>query len=249
MIRTLNMLILGCLCSIQLISQPGTSRLQISHLAGDFYIYTTYSKYKGTMVGANGMYLVTSAGAVLFDSPWDTTQFQPLLDSIRLRHHADVKLCIATHFHEDRSGGLEYYRQHGIRTYTTRHTDELSKARGQKRAEFLILKDTLFRLGQYSFETYFGGAGHSPDNIVIWCRENRIIYGGCLVKSTDATDLGNINDASVAAWANTIKKIQQRFKDFRYVIPGHGQWQSRDALDHTLRLVNDFLRTAPEKSK
>jgi len=64
-----------------------TDKLKISHLTGDFYVFTTYNLYKGTPYPANGMYLLTNKGVVIFDSPWDTTQFQPLLDTIWQRHH------------------------------------------------------------------------------------------------------------------------------------------------------------------
>lgn len=33
----------------------------------------------------------------MFDTPWDTTQFQPLLDSIKFKHNMNVLMCIATH--------------------------------------------------------------------------------------------------------------------------------------------------------
>jgi hypothetical protein len=36
------------------------------------------------------MYLVTNQGVVLFDTPWDSTQFQQLLDSIKIKHGKDV---------------------------------------------------------------------------------------------------------------------------------------------------------------
>jgi metallo-beta-lactamase class B len=65
-------------------SQTPGPDLIISHLTGDFYIFTTYGSYNGNPVPANGMYMVTSKGVVLFDTPWDSTQFQPLLDSIRI---------------------------------------------------------------------------------------------------------------------------------------------------------------------
>lgn len=66
--------------------QAENAKLKIESLAGDFYIYTTYNTYEDSKVPANGMYLVTRDGVVMFDTPWDTTQFQPLLDSILLRH-------------------------------------------------------------------------------------------------------------------------------------------------------------------
>ena len=110
--------------------------LIISHLTGDFYIYTTFGSYKGNPVPANSMYLVTSNGVVLFDTPWDSIQFQPLLDSIKIKHNKDVVLCISTHFHEDRTAGLEFYRRKGIKTYTTERTDKLSKLRNEKGLNF-----------------------------------------------------------------------------------------------------------------
>jgi metallo-beta-lactamase class B len=54
--------------------QAEKAKLTISHLTGDFYIYTTFNKYKQDQVPANGMYLVTDNGVVMFDTPWDTTQ-------------------------------------------------------------------------------------------------------------------------------------------------------------------------------
>src|SRR5579862_7019281 len=111
-------------------SQMPTPSLLISHLTGDFYVYTTYGMYKNKPVPANSMYMITSDGVVLFDTPWDSTQFQPLLDSIKVKHGKDVVLCISTHFHGDRTAGLEYYRQKGIKTFTTAKTDKLIKKNG-----------------------------------------------------------------------------------------------------------------------
>lgn len=214
--------------------------LKITHLTGSFYVFTTFNLYKGNRIPANGMYLVTDNGAVMFDTPWDTTQFQPLLDSIRVKHNKNVILCIATHFHEDRTGGLEYYKQHGIKTYTTNLTDELSEKRGAKRAEFLIDKDSIFKVGQFSFQTYFPGQGHAPDNIVIWFEKEKILYGGCLVKSVEDSNLGNLSDANVKEYAATIKNVQEKCKKPRYIITGHGNWTSTKTLKHTLIMAQQL---------
>ncbi len=226
-------------------AQNASGSLVISHLTGDFYIYTTFNYYKGKPVPANGMYLLTDKGTVLFDSPWDTTQFQPLLDSIRIRHHQEVVMCIATHFHEDRTGGLEYYRNLGLKTYTTKLTDQLSSKRGMKRAEFLLEKDTAFTIGQHSFETYFPGAGHAPDNIVIWFEKERVLYGGCLVKSVDDNDLGNLGDANILAYSTTIERVRKKFARPRYIIPGHNGWSNSNSLRHTLNMAKALQRKNP----
>jgi metallo-beta-lactamase class B len=220
---------------------PG-SGLTISHLTGDFYVYTTYKSYQGKPFPANSMYMLTSKGVVLFDTPWDSTQFQPLLDSIKIKHHKEVVMCISTHFHEDRTAGLEYYKRKGIKTYTTASTDSLSRLNDKKRAEFLIPNDTLFAIGEHQFQTYYGGRGHSPDNIVIWFNKEKILYGGCLVKSTEADDLGNLSDANVKAWEVTIKNIQHKFGNPNYIIPGHMDWHSKESLTHTLNLIQQYQK-------
>src|SRR5688572_15693801 len=224
------------------ISQAQDAKLKISHLTGDFYVFTTYNDYKGTLYPANGLYVVTNNGVIMIDSPWDTTQFQPLLDSIRVKHNKTVTVCIATHFHEDRTGGLAYYKQQGIKTYTTKQTDKLSKKRDMKRAEFIITNDTTLTVGQYSFQTYYPGHGHTPDNIVIWFEKERILYGGCLIKSVDDSTLGNLADANVKTYATTLKNVRKKCKKPTYIIPGHNDWKSTRSLEHSLKMAEKLPR-------
>jgi metallo-beta-lactamase class B len=225
------------LSSMYSLAQETRKNLEIHHLTGDFYVFTTYNLYKGNRIPANGMYAIANDGAILIDAPWDTTQFQPLRDSIKARHDKDVVLHIATHFHEDRTAGLEFYSLHGARTYTTRKTDELSKQRGMKRAEFLINKDTTFSVGQYSFQTYYPGEGHTPDNIVIWFEKEKVLYGGCLIKSVQDTSLGNLADANVNTYAATLENVQRKFIKPKFIIPGHNSWKDIRSLEHTLRMA------------
>ncbi len=236
-IRTISTTFICFLLSANTSAQSADTKLKISRLTDDFYVFTTYNYYKGNRIPANGMYVLTTCGAILIDSPWDTTQFQPLLDSIRTRHAKNVVMCIATHFHEDRTNGLEYYKKQGIKTYTTRQTDELSKKRGMKRAEFLLEKDTVFTIGQYSFQTFYPGHGHAPDNIVIWFEKQKVLYGGCLIKSMDDNTLGNLSDASVKDYSTTIENVQKKYRKPKYIIPGHNDWTNTESLKHTLEMA------------
>ena len=223
-------------------AQTETAKLKISPLTGDFYIFTTYNTYKEYLVPANGMYLVTDNGVVLFDTPWDSTQFQPLLDSIKLKHNKTVVLCFATHWHNDKTAGLEYYRQQGIKTYTTVLTDELSKKNKEKRAEFLMTKDTVFNIGPYSFETYYPGQGHTADNIVIWFKNEKILYGGCLIKGADAKDLGYLGDANITEYASTLKRVQQKCRKPKFIIIAHSDWKNINSLKHSLMLAKKLTK-------
>lgn len=240
--RTVITTIIFLFFLVNIFGQTSDSSLKISHLTGDFYVFTSYNLYKGSPVPANGMYLVTNNGVVMFDTPWDTTQFQPLLDSIKTKHNKKVVLCIATHFHDDKTAGLEYYRQKQIKTYTTKQTDYLSKRNGKKRAEFLIKNDTIFTVGQYSFQTYYPGPGHTEDNIVLWFEKEKILYGGCLIKSTEDDDLGYLGDASIKDYATTIKNVQNKCKKPKFIIVGHGDWTSTNSLKHTLIMANELKK-------
>lgn len=235
--KTLITVIAYLFTSTSIFAQSLNNELKITHLTGDFYIFTTYKMFGTKKQSANGMYLVTDKGVVLFDSPWDTSPFQLLLDSIKTKHNKEVIINIATHSHEDRTSGLEFFKQKGIKTYTTVLTDEISKENDRPRAEFLMKKDTVFTVGQHQFQTYFGGAGHTKDNIVIWFDNEKILYGGCLIKSIDSKDLEYVGEANIEDWPKTIKKIKKKFKAPKYVITGHHSWESNKTLDYTLKLI------------
>lgn len=219
-----------------------STALKITHLTGDFYIYETFQLFKNSLVAANGMYLVTSDGVVLFDSPWDTNQAVPLLDSIYKRHNKKVVLSIATHFHADRTGSLDIYNSKGIATYTSKQTDSLCVVHGEKRASLTFKNDTVFKLGEYSFKTFYPGKGHAPDNIVIWFENEKILYGGCFIKSSEATDLGNLSDANVREWKASTVKALYTFRKPKYIVPGHQSWKSKKSLRHTLQLIKNYLK-------
>jgi metallo-beta-lactamase class B len=230
-----------CFFSVTAFSQTNKG-LQITRLKKNFYVYTTWKKLDGAPFPANALYVVTDSGVILIDTPWDTTQFQPLVDSIRIKHHKKIVLCISTHSHSDRTAGLEFIRQHGAKTYTTFLTDTLSIKDNDKRAEFHFTGDTTFTIGEYSFQTYFPGEGHTKDNIVVWFSKDKILYGGCLIKSVDATNIGYIDDANIKAWPSTINNLKQKFPNPAFIITGHQDWTNKKSLDHTLYLLQQYKK-------
>lgn len=242
------LLILILLFKLSASGQMNTQKLIISPLTKNFYVYTTYGDPgNGSLFPSNGMYLVTNKGVVLFDTPWDITQFQPLLDSIKQKHNANVIMSISTHFHADRTAGIDYYKLKGIKTYTTKQTDELSKRKGEPRAEYLIFKDTTFHIGQYSFNVFYPGKGHSPDNIVVWFGKEKVLYGGCFIKSTETSNIGNLSDASVDDWIISLQKVMAKCKNPSFVIPGHQGWTDNTSVFHTLQVVKDYKKTTSAK--
>ena len=221
--------------------QNSNRKLVIERLHGDMYVYTTYNDYKGDKVPANGLYLVTRDGIALFDTPWDTTQFQPLLDSLRAKHGLPVKFCIATHWHNDKTAGLEYYSSKGITTLSTDRTDQLSRQHHEKRAANRMPTDTSISFGGYIFRVFFPGEGHTADNLVAWFPKEKILYGGCLIKGIDAENLGFLGDANKAAYAATLKTVQQQCANPRYIITTHSEGYSNKALQHSIKLAEKLV--------
>lgn len=220
-----------------LTAQTG-AKLRFEKLSDSLYLYTTQQLYSGSLFPSNSMYLVTKDGAVLINTPWDETQFQPLLDSIQERHGQKVVLCIATHFHEDSTAGLEYYTQQGIPTWSSHFTKDLCRERGLKQAQHVFEKDTVFTVGGQAIETFYPGEGHSPDNITVWFGKDKVLYGGCFVKSHESDGLGNVADANIAAWDDSIEKLMKKYRRPALVVPGHFAWsRGRKALKHTLKLL------------
>lgn len=227
------------LLSLPVYAQP---RLQISPLTSGVYVFTTYQDVQGSPYPANGMYVVGTKGAFLIDAPWDTLQAIPLIDSIYRRHHVRVLGALATHFHGDRTGSFGVLNRLGIPTYASRQTLRLSEERGEHRASRTFRADTVFRLGGPVLEVRYFGHGHTTDNRVVYDSASGVLFGGCMIKSSEAENLGNLADADPQTWVFTMKKLRKAYPNPRFVIPGHEGWADGQGIAHTQALLADYLK-------
>jgi metallo-beta-lactamase class B len=96
------------------------------------------------------------------------------------------------------------------------------------------------------FELYYPGAGHAPDNLVVYFSGERVLFGGCLVKSDTATTVGNVADADVAEWPRSVARVAARYPKAIVVVPGHGAVSGFTALAVTEKLITDKGPVAAE---
>jgi hypothetical protein len=80
-------------------------------------------------------------------------------------------------------------------------------------------------------------------NIVAWLPMEKILFGGCLVKSLDSNSLGNTKDGDLAAYPATLRKVEAAYPRARIVVPGHGACGGPELIEHTLQLC---ARKSPE---
>jgi metallo-beta-lactamase class B len=118
----------------------------------------------------------------------------------------------------------------------------LSKNNDKKRAEFLMTRDTVFKVGQSTFETYYPGPEHTADNIIIWFKKEKILYGGCLIKGADAENLGYLGDANVTEYASKIKRVKKKCRKPKFIIIAHSDWKDLNSLKHSIKLAEELKK-------
>lgn len=226
-----------------------SDKLKIEKLNDHMYIYTTYQVFNGVSYSSNALYVVTDEGVILIDTPWDKDQYVPLVEHIRNQHQQEVKWVITTHFHEDRSGGLDFFNKTKAETYTYELTNKILKERNDPQATYTFGKEKTFTFGNEEFTVYFLGEGHSKDNTVVWFPKEKVLYGGCLIKSAEATSIGNIADGNTEAWPYTIEEIKRRFGQAKVIIPGHDAWNQSGHIENTERILSAYQAQKSNNNK
>lgn len=217
-------------------------KLIVTPIHDRVYVHTTYGVYQKNSIPSNGLIIKTNDGIVLVDTGWDTKDdtdnTRQLLQWIADTLRQPVRLCIVTHAHEDRVGGISELRKAGIRVISTPLTAQKSVKLGYEAPEGILPTDTTLTIGQVPIRCYFPGEGHTSDNIVVWLPNQQILHGGCFVKSVATFGMGNIADANLNEWGNSVRRVIAQFGTAKIVIPGHEEWSDTQALEHTLRLLD-----------
>ena len=108
---------------------------------------------------------------------------------------------------------------------------------------FDIEEGLLLNIGKEIIEVYFPGESHSIDNLVVYLNNRKILFGGCMIKSLESKGPGFTDDANMEEWPKSVKKVLNKYKNARIVVPGHGNWGDTKLLKHTIDLLINFNKT------
>ena len=144
---------------------------------------------------------------------------------------------IATHRHDDTMGGLNFMHQHRVSSYALELTRDIAKSENLPLPQHTFKDSLLLKLDDEPLICRYFGGGHTSDNIVVWIPGDKILFGGCLIRSAGANNLGNTTDADLNAWPETVKKLLAAYKDCKIVVPGHGGIGDFSLIEHTLELL------------
>jgi metallo-beta-lactamase class B len=186
-------------------------------------------------VPSNGLVAVTERGLLLVDTAWTEAQTEAVLAWGDQEFHRPWIGAVITHDHDDRDGGLAALERRHIPVAALDLTVAKLARRGVRGVTTLFAARDGAVKDPRGFEAFYPGPGHAPDNIVL--RFPGLVYGGCLVKSMAAADLGFTGDADLAAWPAAISNVRARYGDLM-IVPGHGPTDlTGQAYQHTLDLL------------
>lgn len=209
---------------------------EITRLTDKVYSMKSSFAGDGNLI-CNHLLIVDSNDILLVNTPVNDSLTAVMLSCIERKFKRPVTKIVVSHFHDDSSGGLVETSKRGITSYSLDKTKELLKPVGRKID--IVFKDSfIISLQTVKVELLYFGAGHSIDNIVVWLPVEKILFGGCMLKSLSSKNIGNTKDADLQSWAGTVRKVKERCSDVKIVIPGHMESGDVAIFDHTIELVS-----------
>ena len=211
--------------------------LKIIKLSEHTYQHISYLQTESWgKVACNGMIIIDDSEALIFDTPADNESSKLLFEHL-ISNGVKIRGIVPTHLHEDCVGGLLELKNEEIPIYISNRTLALLEKDDQYIGyEFLTFDNELtLNIDESSVVLEYFGAGHTVDNVTAYYQKDESIFGGCLVKEVGATK-GNLADADIKEWSNTVSKVKHKYPNAKVVIPGHGNAGGIELLDYTIDL-------------
>ncbi len=215
-----------CFISCNQIYTPETfnisKEIQITKLNKNSYIHTSYLNTESFgKVPCNGMIIIDANEALIFDTPTNDSVSSILINWIQKDLKSEIVGVVATHFHADCLGGLDEFHKRDIPSYASHKTIHLAQTKNRITPQNGFDTHRELKVGNKKIINTFYGEGHTADNIISYFPDEKILFGGCLIKSKGAKK-GNLEDANTNEWSHTVSKIKEDHPEVNIVIPGHG---------------------------
>jgi metallo-beta-lactamase class B len=214
--------------------------IQLIHLQDSIYIHKTWHKLeKFGRFPSNGLIIIKNGQAIMVDTPMDNEKTEGLTNYLEDSLNVELVKFIACHYHDDCMGGINFLHKKGVESIANSMTISKCKELNLPLPKVSFTDSLILNFNGEIVECRFFGGGHTFDNITVYMPQKKILFGGCLVKSAQSKNLGNLADAVVAEWAGTVKKLIGKYPDVEIVVPGHGDAGGSALLNHTVELVEN----------
>jgi len=240
----INILYLIFLVIISCSSQEKTNQwnlgsIEVKQLTPNTFQHISYLQTEDFgKVAYNGLIVIDGNEALIMDTPVSNFASTQLISWIEKERNCQITGIVATHFHEDCIAGLDAFHEKDIPSYAHDLTLSLINQSEHPLPKIGFQKATQLKVGNAFVQLLFLGQGHTRDNIVGYFQKEKVLFGGCLVKSLNASK-GFVGDANIAAWPKTVKKVKLAFPEVEVVVPGHGNVGGTPLLDYTIALFSE----------
>lgn len=210
--------------------------LQLIRLTENTFIHRSFRMMEEYgRVPANGLIYIVDSFCLVFDTPFTEKTTLRLMDYLTEDLQLKIEGVVVNHFHEDCMTALDSLHARGITTYGNRRTIALAEQEGLTPPQRKFGRRKRLKLGDQEVVNYYPGPAHSSDNIVSYLPSERVLFGGCMLKTMNASR-GNVADASLEKWSRTIGKVKKTFPEAELLVPGHGRKGGPELLDYTIEL-------------
>ncbi len=209
--------------------------LKIVPISKNSYVHVSYLNTDDFgKVACNGLIYVNDNEAVIFDTPVDNDVSEELLAWLAKDKNIEVKAVVINHFHADCLGGIQEFDSRNIPSYAHRKTYEQIE-NWEKAPEKVFEEEMTLHVGGGKIINRYFGEAHTNDNIVSYIPDEKLLFGGCMIKSLNAPK-GNLENANLGEWSKTVQKIKENYPDVEVVVPGHGDHGDIALLNYTIEL-------------
>ena len=236
----------------------------ISEIDKNVYIATDKEFYNSNILIVkmdNGTVVITS-------SPFENLATTSLMNWVKRNLKPKKIIAINPHFHRDGTGGNRVYEDFGAETWASDLTKDFALKHNKRdpikaakfytdpkrnkrildspisppKNTFPIKEGKKFKFGNEIVEVFYPGPAHTKDNSVVYFHEQKILFGGCMIKPFE---LGYMGDAQVSEWPASAKSLKKF--EIKTVIPGHGKWGGPELIDKTIQVAESYLKLNTEK--
>jgi metallo-beta-lactamase class B len=204
------------------------SQVSLSHLVGPIYVVEDSYYSKENSVVYIGTDSVTVVGAT-----WTPETAALLANEIRKITSKPISEVVNTNYHTDRAGGNAYWKSIGAQIVSTQMTYDLLKSDWTKIVDWtcsgisdyphlpLVLPTKTypgdFELQGGRVKAFYLGPSHTSDGIFVYFPEEKVLYGGCILKE----QIGNLAFANIDEYPKTLHKLEQLKLEIKTIIAGH----------------------------